>query len=155
MGQGKQKGLRGHIQLSQELCLEMRGDCSCSWRLPAPRAGFGQVVAWLIGAGGRAGSPTHNGASKAGRQPCLHRARQTSTFCGGHGSKLGVISWAARSRSAVGSAIYLSSDCREELSPQRSWHATWPRRASASGGAPCGAGEILAVSRRKRAGYRS
>ena len=46
---GKQKGLRGHIQLSQELRLEMRGDCGRSWRL---RAGFGQVVAWLIGLGG-------------------------------------------------------------------------------------------------------
>ena len=41
---GKQKGLRGHIQLIQELRLEMRGDCGRSWRLPAPRAGFGQVA---------------------------------------------------------------------------------------------------------------
>ena len=31
---GKQKGPRGHIQLSQELCLEMRSDCGRSW----PRA---------------------------------------------------------------------------------------------------------------------
>ena len=72
---GKQKGLRGHIQLSQELCLEMRGDCGRSWRLPAPRAGFGQVVAWLIGLGGGLGTEDHGipcGQVKPGRSKrCL------------------------------------------------------------------------------------
>ena len=72
---GKQKGLRGHIQLSQELRLEMCGDCGRSWRLPAPHAGFGQVVAWLIGLGGGLGTEDHGipcGQVKPGRSKrCL------------------------------------------------------------------------------------
>ena len=65
---GKQKGLRGHIQLSQELRLEMRGDYGRSWRLP-------EVVAWLIGLGGGLGTEDHGipcGQVKPGRSKrCL------------------------------------------------------------------------------------
>ena len=109
---GKQKGLRGHIQLSQELRLEMRGDCGRSWRLPAPRAGFGQVVAWLIGLGGGLGTEDHSipWASQTRPQQALP---VTEARLGGWGRRARRLqAWQQRRRRSAGAGGAAREECR-------------------------------------------